>query len=53
MRRVVNGTIFLLLIYVDYILVLADEPETERLRQAFIQKYQWITMEYGSVHSYF
>ena len=52
MRKVEDGTIYLLLIYVDDILVLANEKETERLRQAFIQEYQWITMEYGSVHSY-
>jgi len=52
MRKMENGQIFILLIYVDDILVLADKDETERLRQAFIAEYQWITMEYGSVHSY-
>ena len=52
MRKIEEDQIFLLLIYVDDILVLADKKETERLRQAFIAEYQWITMDFGSVHSY-
>ena len=44
--------IFLLLIYADDILVLADEGEMERLRKAFVNEYKWITIDYGSIHSY-
>jgi len=52
MRRVVDDKILLLVIYVDDILVLADEAEIERLNQAFVKEYQWITMEISSIHSY-
>ena len=45
MQKLDGPKIFLLLIYVDDNL-LADETETEWLRQPFIQ-------DYGSVHSYF
>ena len=52
MRKVINGSVFLLLIYVDDILVLTDKEEAERLQQAFVQEFQWITIDYGSIHSY-
>ena len=40
------------MIYVDHIIVLADEKEIERLKQAFIQTFCWIMMEIGNAHSY-
>ena len=43
---------FLLVIYVDDILVLAPEQEIEQLQQAFIKQFRWITMEIGNAHSY-
>ena len=52
MCKVINGSVFLLLIYVDDILVLTDKEEAERLQQAFVQEFQWVTMEYRSIHSY-
>jgi len=52
MRKLVNGKVFLLVIYVDDILVIADEAEIEQLNQEFIKEYQWITMEIGETHSY-
>ena len=52
MRQIVGDKIFLLLIYVDDILVVAMREEMERLKTAFVQKFQWITMEIGSNHSY-
>jgi hypothetical protein len=52
MRRIKGQKIFLLLIYVDDILVIATREEMERLRARFIAKFQWITMEVGITHSY-
>jgi len=39
MRKIVNGNVYLLVIYVDDILILAPEDEMERLKQAFIEKF--------------
>lgn len=47
-----NGDVYLLVIYVDDILVLADEEEMERVKQAFVDEFQWITMEVNDSHSY-
>ena len=52
MRKIKGQKIFLLLIYVDDILVIATREEMERLRARFIAKFQWITMEVGATHSY-
>jgi len=52
MRKIVDDKIYLLVIYVDDILVLAEESEIERIRDAFIQAFQWITMEVNDSHSY-
>jgi len=52
MRKIVGDKVYLLVIYVDDILVLADEHEIERIRDAFVQEFQWIMMEVNSVHSY-
>jgi hypothetical protein len=40
------------MIYVDDILVLANEEEMERIKQAFIDEFQWITMDVSDSHSY-
>ena len=52
MRKIVGKEVFLLIIYVDDILVLASEPEIERLQHVFIKQFRWITMEIGNPHSY-
>lgn len=39
MRKIVGDKVYLLVIYVDDILVLADEHEIERIRDAFVQYY--------------
>ncbi len=49
---VVDGKVFLLLIYVDDILVLADEVELERIEEVFVREYTWITFEVNNQHSY-
>ena len=52
MRKLVGDEVFLLVIYVDDVLVLAPEQEIDRLQQAFVKPFRWITMENGSAHSY-
>jgi hypothetical protein len=39
-------------VYVDDILVCADEQEVEFLKQEFVKRYKWITIEVGNKHSY-
>jgi len=52
LRRIVGDKVFLMTIYVDDILVMADEEEVTRIRDAFVQEYQWITMDISDTHSY-
>ena len=52
MRKIEGKKIFLLLIYVDDILVIASREEMDRLKARFIKEFQWITMEVGATHSY-
>ena len=52
MRRIVSNNVWILLIYVDDILVIADKVEIERLRNTFTEEFTWITMEVGKKHSY-
>ena len=51
LRRVVNNKVWLLLIYVDDILVITDRSEIERLRTRFTEEFTWITMDVGTKHS--
>ncbi len=52
MRKVVNGKVFLLLIYVDDILILADTTEIEWIKKFFVREFTWITMQVDNSHSY-
>jgi len=52
MRKIVDGNVYLLVIYVDNILILAPADEMERLKKAFIENFQWITMDISVSHSY-
>ena len=52
MRKIVGDKVWLLIIYMDDILVLADENVIEWLRDAFVQQFQWITMHTSDVQSY-
>lgn len=52
MRKVVNDKIYILLIYVDDILVIADKAEINRLKDEFTKEFTWITMDVGKRHSY-
>jgi hypothetical protein len=52
MRRIVGDKIFLLLIYVDDILIFADEMEIKCIKDFFKAEFTWITMNAGNVLSY-
>jgi hypothetical protein len=52
MRRIVDGKVFLLLIYVDDILIIADKMEIKRIQGIFMQEFTWITFDVNNQHSY-
>ena len=45
MWKVVGDPVWLLLIYVDYILVIADKAKIERLKTRFTEEFTWNTIE--------
>ena len=47
MWRIVGDKVWLLLIYVDDILVIADRVEIDRLRKRFTDEFTWITIDIG------
>jgi hypothetical protein len=51
-RRVVGEKVYLLTLYVDDILLIAERMEIERIGKAFEAEYRWITMAVGNSHSY-
>jgi hypothetical protein len=51
-RRVVGDDIYLLVVYVDDVLVVAKPSELARLRGAFTQEFKWVTMVEGDTQSY-
>jgi predicted small secreted protein len=51
-RRVVGEKVYLLTLYVDDILLIAERVEIERMEKAFVAAFQWITMAVGSSHLY-
>ena len=52
LRRIDGEKIYLLLVYVDDILVLADKPEIQKFKIAFEKEFRWITLDIGEKHSY-
>jgi hypothetical protein len=52
MRKLVDGKVFLVLIYVDDLLLLADELEIKRMETIFLREFTWITLKMGNSHSY-
>jgi hypothetical protein len=52
MRKVVSMRIYLLLIYVDDLLLLMDLQEAKRLEAILTNEFQWITMSIGLDQSY-
>ncbi len=51
-RKVIGEKVYILLVYVDDILVCTDEQEVKFLKQEFVKRYKWITIEVGNKHSY-
>ena len=51
-RRVVEGKVYLLVVYVDDILIISSSAEVHRLKEAFTKEFRWITLEEGTSHSY-
>jgi len=51
-RRVVGEKVYLLTLYVDDILLIAEKLEIECVEKAFEAEFQWITMAVGNSHSY-
>jgi hypothetical protein len=52
MRRVVGDIVYFLLIYVDDILILAEQQEIEQMKEVFLKHFMWIIMEISEKHSY-
>ena len=50
MRRIVDDQVYLLVIYVDDILIIAPEEEMTRWKDEFVKQFKWITMDVGSAH---
>jgi hypothetical protein len=51
-RKVEENQVFLLIVYVDDILIIASENEINRLHSLCIDEFRWVTLEMGNVHSY-
>jgi hypothetical protein len=51
-RRVVGEKVYLLTLYVDDILLIAERLEIERVEKAFQAEFRWITMAVGNSHLY-
>jgi hypothetical protein len=51
-RRVVNRKVYLLLVYIDDILLIGDEREVNRMEEEFLKEFRWITMSKEHSHSY-
>jgi hypothetical protein len=52
MRQIVREKVFLLLIYVDDILLLTDDAEIARMEKVCLEEFTWITMEHNNMLSY-
>jgi hypothetical protein len=51
-RKVAGNEVFLLVVYVDDMLIIASEQEIERLHELCVHEFRWITLEKGRSHSY-
>jgi hypothetical protein len=51
-KKVADRNVYLLLVYVDDILIIGEEQEIRRLETEFLKAFRWITMSVGHSHSY-
>jgi hypothetical protein len=51
-RRVEGEMVYLLIVYVDDVLIIAPEQEIKRLEESCIKEFKWVTLETGDIHSY-
>jgi hypothetical protein len=51
-KRVDGDRVYLLIVYVDDILMIVTEEEVTRLHGLFVEEFRWITMEVGRKQSY-
>ncbi len=51
-RQIVGSNIYLLLIYMDDILIFADDTDLKRIESFFKEDFTWIMMNVGNVLSY-
>jgi hypothetical protein len=51
-HRIVGEQVYLLIVYVDNILILATDEEIRDLEKCFTEVFRWITLEVGNTHSY-
>ncbi len=51
-KRVVKGRVYLLLLYIDNIILIMSQQELYQLEVEFLKEFQWVTMTKGDSHSY-
>ncbi len=51
-RKVIGERVYILLVYIDDILVCVDKQEVESLKHEFVKRYKWIKIKVGNKHSY-
>jgi hypothetical protein len=51
-RKVEGDVVYLLIVYVDDVLIIATAGEIKRLHKLCIDEFQWVTLDTGKRHSY-
>ncbi len=51
-RKVENNMVYILVVYVDDILIIASEDEIKKLHTQCVEEFRWVTLEVGKCHSY-
>ncbi|MFN9978941.1 MAG: hypothetical protein ACK53Y_03450 [bacterium] len=51
-RKIEGDGVFLIVVYVNDILIIASGEEIHRLHQHFVDEFQWVTLDLGNKQSY-
>jgi hypothetical protein len=51
-RKVEGNMVYLLIVYVDDVLIIATAGEIKRLHELCIEEFRWVTLDTGNRHSY-